>query len=307
MTRTTTRAHTAAGLRMGTALRRGGWAGAVVAAALAVAPAALAQDADATTQAGADTVIARVGETEITLGHVVGMMARLPEQFRQLPDETLLSGIVEQIVDQTAVAATVSEPFNARLRVDLDNSRREVIVNDELARVIEGAVTDAALQERYDAVYAEAEPEREFNAAHILVETEEQALALAEALAEGADFAHLARENSGDPGSAEAGGALGWFAPGQMVGPFDAAVQTLEPGEVSAPVQTQFGWHLIRLEDTRMADAPPLEDVRDQLAAEIQRDAVAARVEAARAATTVEVMIEGIDPAVVRDQTILDD
>ncbi|MBK5927026.1 peptidylprolyl isomerase [Rhodobaculum claviforme] len=278
---------------------QGTWAAAALIAGMVAGQPALANDAD--------TVVARVGDTEITLGHVVGLMARLPEQYRQLPDEMLFSGIVEQLVDQTAVAQSVAEPFNTRLRVDLDNSRREVIVNDELARVVEGAATDEALQALYAELYLDVEPEREFNAAHILVPTEEEAQALAAALADGADFAHLARENSGDPGSAEAGGALGWFGPGQMVGPFDAAVQALEPGQVSEPVQTQFGWHLILLEDTRMADAPTLEQVRGQLSAELQREAVAAHVAAARAATTVELLSEGIDPALVRDQSLLED
>ena len=255
----------------------------------------------------ADTVVARVGDTEITMGHVVGLMARLPREYQQLPDETLFDGIVQQLVEQTAVVQSIEEPLNRRLRVDLDNSQREVMVNDTLARVLDGAVTDETLQALYAERYLQREPEMEFNAAHILVPTEEEALALLQELEDGADFGHLAREHSGDPGSAENGGALGWFQGGQMVQPFAEAAAALEPGEVSEPVQTQFGWHLIRLEDRRLADAPPLEAVRDELTAELQRQAITDHVAAAREATTVEITTEGIDPALIRDQSLLDD
>ena len=289
--------------RITTPAPRCGWQSAWAAAALMVA----ALTAQPLAAADAGTVVARVGDTEITLGHVVGLMARLPEEFRQMPDDVLLDGIVEQLVEQTAVAQSVSEPFNTRLQIDLDNSRREVIVNDTLARVIDEAVTEDALRALYAEMYLDAEPERQFSAAHILVETEEEARELAAALADGADFAHLARERSLDPGSAEAGGALGWFGPAQMVEPFADAVQQLEPGETSAPVETRFGWHLILLEDTRLAETPGFEVVQDRLTAQLQRNAVTDHIAAARAATTVEVMLEGIDPAVLRDQTILDD
>ncbi|MGY6412167.1 MAG: peptidylprolyl isomerase [Alkalilacustris sp.] len=255
----------------------------------------------------ADTVVARVGDTEITMGHVVGLMARLPREFQQLSDRELFDGIVQQLVEQTAVVQSIEEPLNRRLRVDLDNSAREVMVNDTLARVLDGAVTEERLQALYAERYLDAEPDLQFNAAHILVASEEEAEALRAQLEEGEDFGHLAREHSRDPGSAENGGALGWFQGGQMVAPFEEAVRALEPGEISEPVQTQFGWHLIRLEDTRLAEAPTLEVVRDQLSAELQRRAIADHVAAAREATTIELLTEGIDPALIRDQSILDD
>ena len=267
--------------------------------ALAAPVPALAQDPA--------TVVARVGDTEITLGHVVALMARLPQEFRQLPDATLFEGIVEQLVEQTAVAQAVAQPLGARLQADLDNTRREVIVNDVLSRVVEGAVTDEALRALYAEMYLDAEPAREFNAAHILVPSEEEAQELLDALEGGAEFAQLAREHSGDPGSAEAGGSLGWFGAGQMVGPFEEAVMALSPGEVSAPVQTQFGWHIVRLEDTRSAEAPDFDAVRTELATELQRSAVAEHVAAAREGTTIEVTTDGIDPSVIRDQSLLGD
>jgi peptidyl-prolyl cis-trans isomerase C len=253
------------------------------------------------------TVVARVGDTEITLAHVVGLMARLPEQYRQLPDQVLFDGILEQIVEQTAVAQQIAEPLPLRVRIDLENSRREVLVNDALTRVARDALTEEALRALYDERYLGADPEREYNAAHILVATEEEALALVAELEGGADFAELARVHSQDPGSAQAGGMLGWFGLGRMVAPFEAAVVALEPGQTSAPVETQFGWHIVRLNDSRVAEAPTFDEVSGELSAELQRQAVQDHIAAARAGATVEIMAEGIDPAVIRDQTLLDD
>ena len=253
----------------------------------------------------ADRVVARVGDTEITLGHVVGIMARLPEQYRQMPDDMLFSGILDQLVDQTAVMQQVEEPFSRRARIDLENNRREVLVNDALIRVVTGALTDEALQAAYEERYLGVEPSMEYSAAHILVETEEAALELVAALEDGADFADLAREHSRDPGSAGNGGDLGWFGLGRMVPAFEEAVMALEAGETSAPVETQFGWHLIRLNDSRAAEAPPFEAVRDQIAQEIQQQAVMDHIAAAREAADIELSAEGIDPALIRDQTLL--
>ena len=253
------------------------------------------------------TVLARVGDTEITLAHVVGLMARLPQEYRQLPDQMLFDGILEQIIEQTAVTQQLSGPVPRRVQVDLDNSRREVLVNDALTRVAQDAISEEALQALYAERYLDAEPQREYNAAHILVASEEEARALLGELEGGADFEALARTHSQDPGSAQAGGGLGWFGLGRMVAPFEAAVVALEPGETSEPIETQFGWHIVRLMESRIAEAPGFAEVRGQLAADLQRDAVTAHVAAARAAATVEIMAEGIDPALIRDQTLLDD
>ena len=270
-----------------------------LAAVLALPQAAPAQDAD--------TVLARVGDTEITLGHVVALAARLPEQYQQLPDEVLFDGLLEQIVDQTAMARQATDPLPLRVQMDIANGMREVVVNDMLRRALTEAITEPALRELYAERYLGAEPEREYNAAHILVQSEELAAELMAQLEDGADFAELAQEHSDDPGSAARGGDLGWFGVGRMVPAFEAAVMALEPGETSAPVQTQFGWHIVRLMDTRQADAPPFEMVRDQLTAELQQQTAMALVEEARAAVPIERMAEGIDPALIRDQTLLED
>ena len=207
----------------------------VLAAALStlLALPALAQDTTA------DTVVASVNGTEITVGHMILVRSQLPAEYQSLPADVLFNGIREQLIQQTALSDTVEE-LTGRLQMALDNERRSLLAGVALDRALAEAVTDEAIQEAYDAQFANAEPLQEYNASHILVETEAEAQALVAELAAGADFAELAREHSTGP-SGPSGGQLGWFGPGRMVPEFETAVVGLEVGGVSAPVQTQFG------------------------------------------------------------------
>ena len=167
-------------------------------------------------------------------------------------------------------------------------------------------MTDDALQKAYVEAYGDAEPESEYNASHILVETEDEAKALVEALEGGADFAELAKEKSTGP-SGPRGGLLGWFGKGAMVPSFEEAVIALEPGAISAPVQTQFGWHVIILNETRVKDAPPLDSVRGELMESLQRAAIEARVaELENGAEVTRKSAEDIDPDVLNDLSLLE-
>ncbi|CAN0483405.1 unnamed protein product, partial [Hapterophycus canaliculatus] len=160
------------------------------------------------------------------------------------------------------------------------------------------------LQAAYDAQYGAVEPTVEYNAAHILVEGEEDAQNLLVELEEGADFAELAAENSIGP-SGPNGGALGWFTEGMMVPAFEAAVIALQPGEVSAPVQTQFGWHIVLLNETREQAAPTLDDVRAELEEGIRRARVDARLEELTAAAEITRAEVEIDPAMIRNLDLI--
>jgi peptidyl-prolyl cis-trans isomerase C len=252
----------------------------------------------------AQTVVATVNGADITLGQVVALRETLPQEYQTLADDVLFNGILEQLIQQTALAQSQEDKLTARDEVMIANQRRTYVSGAALQAVVATAVTDATIQAAYDAKYKGAAPVTEYRASHILVETEEQAKDLKAQLDGGADFAGLAKANSTD-GSAAGGGDLGWFGPGMMVKPFEDAVISLQPGQVSAPVQTQFGWHLIRLAETRDAAAPPLADVRADLSAELQRQAIEAHVAATTGAATIT-RVEGIDPGVVRSETLFD-
>ena len=132
-------------------------------------------------------------------------------------------------------------------------------------KVIKASVSDADARKIYDDQVKLLKPEEEVSARHILVETEDQAKELKEKLNNGADFAQLAKENSKDPGSKDDGGNLGYFGHGQMVPQFEEVVFKLKKGEVSDPVKTQFGWHLVKLEDRRTKQPPAFEIVKDRI------------------------------------------
>ena len=253
----------------------------------------------------ADTVVATVNGTDITLGHMIVLRSRLPAQYQQLPAETLFDGILDQLVQQTLLGQTLDTLSKGSL-MTIENEERALKASEVIAEISAEAVTDEALQAAYDARFEGVEPGQEYNASHILVETEEEAMALIEELNGGADFATLAQEKSTGP-SGPNGGQLGWFGTGAMVKPFEDAVVSMEVGAVSAPVQTQFGWHVIKLNESRAQALPTLDMLRGELADEIQRAAIEARIEALQAdADVTRSTTENIDPALLNDISLLE-
>lgn len=216
-----------------------------------------------------DTVVASVNGEDITIGHMIVLREGLPEQYQTLPDDVLFDGILDQLVQQALLAQKAENPGRV-IELRLENERRSLLAGTVMQTMLDDALTDEALQAAYDQKFAGAEPSKEYNASHILVETEDEAKSLVTELEGGADFAELAKDKSTGP-SGPNGGELGWFGDGMMVKEFQDAVVGMEVGAVSIPVQTQFGWHVIRLNETRMKDAPPLAEVRDELAAEMQQ------------------------------------
>lgn len=199
----------------------------------------------AETKPDASTVVARVNGDEITLGHVIATASALPAQYQQLEDEVLYDFILEQLVQQHLLSQEQDE-LNRLNALRLENETRSLRAVQTVEAITAATVTEEAVQNAYDAQFAEFEGEDEFNASHILVESEDEAKTIKTQLDDGADFAELAKEKSTGP-SGPNGGALGWFGKGQMVPEFENAVVALEKGQVSDPVQTQFGWHVLTL------------------------------------------------------------
>ncbi|MCV2872511.1 peptidylprolyl isomerase [Defluviimonas sp. WL0050] len=254
----------------------------------------------------AETVVATVNGTEITLGHMIALRDNLPAQYLQLDDKTLFDGILDQIIQQVALSEEAEANLRKRDTLVLDNNRRSYLAGVTLDETAKAAVTEEKIAALFEERYAGQEPGKEYSAAHILVETEEEANALKVEIDGGADFAVKATEKSTDRGSAAAGGDLGWFGVGMMVKPFEDAVIAMEPGQVSEPVESQFGWHIIKLNEVRSAAAPTIDDVRDELAGELQGNAVEEKVKALTDAAAVEKMVEGIDPAILKKTELLD-
>lgn len=256
-------------------------------------------------ETSAETVIATVNGTEIKLGHLIMTRRALPEQYQHLAADILFPGILDQIIQQIVLEQSLSGDLPTPVQFTLDNQRRATIANAAIDVALNAAVTDASIQAEYDMLYAAAPIAIEYNAAHILVKTKEEAQALSDQARDGADFGELAKEHSTGP-SGPSGGSLGWFGPGMMVKPFEDAVKTLEAGGVSDPVETQFGWHVIKLNETRQQDAPTLDQVRDELSASIQQKTVEARIQELTSLAEIDRSVaDGLDVSALDDPALM--
>jgi peptidyl-prolyl cis-trans isomerase C len=253
----------------------------------------------------ADTVVATVNGVTITLGHMIALRETLPAEYQSLPDDVLFKGIYEQLIQQEVLAQSIPD-LSPRALATIDNDKRGLVSGIAIEGIVKEAVTDAALQAAYDARFKDAKPQTEYNAAHILVATQEEADKLKADLAGGADFAELAKANSTDTGSGANGGDLGWFGLGMMVKPFEDAVVAAKVGEVTAPVQSEFGFHLILVKETRVADQPTLDQLRDELAAEVENTAINAKIEELTKGANVTRDGESLDPAILKNAGLID-
>lgn len=241
----------------------------LAAAGLAVTLAMGAAELRAQDEAPAeDPVVATVNGVEIRRSEVMAEIENLPPQYRQVPPAVLIPAIAEQmaagvLIREAAYEAGLDETEEVQQR--LAQAEERILQEVWLERRIQERMTEGAMEDAYQAYLEENPPAEEVSASHILVETEEEAQSLIDQLDEGADFAELAREHSIGP-SGEQGGDLGYFQRDQMVEPFAEAAFALEPGRYTEePVETQFGWHVIQVQDARVAEPPTRENLADQL------------------------------------------
>ncbi|MAW08270.1 MAG: peptidylprolyl isomerase, partial [Halobacteriovoraceae bacterium] len=213
----------------------------------------------ATAEQHANTVVAKVNGEEITVGHMIVARAKLPAQYQSLPDDVLFNALLDQLIQQTALKQQLHGDVPEHVRLTVENEERSLLASEVIESIMAGAQTEDAIRDAYDAKYSTGDGGDEFNASHILVETEEEAKEIKGELDAGADFAALAQESSIGP-SGPNGGSLGWFGNGRMVPEFEAAVAAMRAGDVSQPVKTQFGWHVIKLNERRKLEAPDYKD-----------------------------------------------
>lgn len=269
-------------------------------AALAVS-ACLGLPASAQDTPQLDTVVATVNGKAITLGHMIVARATLPEQYQQLPDAVLFSGILEQLIQQSALSDSFEGELPPRATLSLENERRSLTAGEVIEKIMSEPLDEDTVKAAYETEYGSADPEKEYDASHILVDTEEEAIAIKAELDAGADFAAVAREKSTGP-SGPSGGSLGWFGKGMMVPAFETAVMDMETEAVSDPVKTQFGWHVIRLNGVRDTQAPELEEVRGDLELQIRQTRAQTEIERiAGLADVDQTAAQGIDPSVLKN------
>lgn len=266
---------------------------------------ALAQEQAAETATDPGGVVAKVGEGTVTEADIAFASQDFADQLSQVPPTQWRKVLTDVVVDMKVLANAAEEAGIA----EEDGFKRQVefltmraLRNAYLAREIEGKVSDEAVQAAYDKEFADYAGEDERKARHILLKTKEEAEAVIAELDGGRDFAELAREKSTGP-SGPNGGDLGYFTRGRMVKEFEDAAFALEVGKHSAePVETQFGWHVIKVEEARKQPAPELAEVRDRLRQQLLRARYAEVLEELKAKTTIEVTDEAAPAEAAGDE-----
>jgi peptidyl-prolyl cis-trans isomerase C len=258
-------------------------------AAFAVAALVCAPLAAARAQ-GDNPVVARANGVDIHLSDLAFAEEEIGNNMPQMPPEqkrdyliTYLTDVI--IVSQAAEKQKLNERDDVRSRLAFDHNR--VLMEAMLQDAGKAALSDDAMHKVYDDAVKQMGNEEEVHARHILVPTEDEAKAIEAELKNGADFAALAKEKSKDPGAAD-GGDLGYFTKDQMVPEFSAAAFKLDKGQISDPVHTQFGWHIIKVEDKRTKPTPTFDQVKAQLTNYVEHRAQAEMVDNLRKTATVE-------------------
>src|ERR1700744_1770278 len=245
----------------------------------------------------ANPVLAKVNGSEIRQSDMAIAEEELgPSLEKRDPgsrQENLLAFLIHmKIVAKAAEDKKVadSDEFKRRLAF----ARNRLLMDQLLANEGKAAITDEAMKKVYDDAAKQIASEQEVRARHILVETEDEAKAIKAELDKGADFAELAKKKSKDPGASD-GGDLGFFTKDQMVPEFSAVAFSLEPGKISDPVKTQFGWHIIKVEEKRNRKAPDFEQVKAQIETYVTRKAQADYVAKLRETAKIERMDQPAD------------
>ncbi|MBD8877225.1 peptidylprolyl isomerase [Roseibium polysiphoniae] len=250
-----------------------------------------------------DDVVATVGTSEITEADLAFAAQDLGQELQRFPPAQWRAILLDVLVDmellaQAAKTAEIDKDADFQKQVDFLTLR--ALRNAYLAQKIDGAVSDDDLKAAYEKEYADFEGPEEMKARHILVKEKAEAEAVIEQLEGGADFAELAKEKSTGP-SGPNGGDLGFFAKGQMVPAFEEAALKLETGSFTAePVETQFGWHVILLEEKRRQEKPTFEAVSANLRQQLIRDLYTKTMDELKAEHPVEILDEDLakaDPA----------
>ena len=236
-------------------------------------------------------VVAKMGEQEITRNDVLAFIAQLPFQMRQQPIEELFPLALEQtinakILEREAEKADFSK--HEDVIAQIEEAKKNIVRTAYVQKLVNEGISEEAVQAEYNEYVSAFEGQEETRARHILVETEEKAKELITKLNEGADFAELAQENSTGP-TGPNGGDLGYFAKGQMVPEFETAADALNPGEYTqTPVQTQFGWHVVKVEDRRMQEPQPFEEMRPFIEQSLKRDVLDNKLQTWRQELSIE-------------------
>ena len=239
----------------------------------------------------ADPVVVKVDGKDFTYSQVMAEKDKLPKQAQSLPEETLFPVLQNQVVDLMLIekaAASAGLENDPKVKEAIKKMTAQLIDQAYLAKQIEGVVTDAAIKAKYDEIIKNFPKDKEFKIRHILVKDEATAKAVIKALKNGSDFAKLAKEKSID-GSAKEGGDLGYVRKDEVAKEFGDVAFALEVGAYNeTPVKTEFGWHVIKIEDKRDAKPPTFDEAKEELKALMAEEAILKLLKDLRAKAKIE-------------------
>jgi peptidyl-prolyl cis-trans isomerase C len=236
-------------------------------------------------------VVGRVNGEVVKRSEVMREAESLPPQFAQLPMEAIWPLLLDRVIDRKLVATAARKDglekdpeYRARMK-DLED---RVLEQTFLEKRMQKQVTEAAMQKRYAEMIGAMKPVTRVHARHILVKTRDEAVDILRDLAKGGDFAAIAKQKSQD-GSAKNGGDLGWLTKDQVVGGFGDAAFAMKKGETSkAPVQTEFGWHIIRIDDVQADYKPSYDEKREEIQAALVQEVEEAERKRLRSGVKIE-------------------
>ncbi|WP_341760548.1 peptidylprolyl isomerase [Candidatus Endowatersipora endosymbiont of Watersipora subatra] len=242
-----------------------------------------------------DKLVAKVGETYITLSQLEQATQDMEQQFSFFPEKERLARVLDRLIDINVLAKRAEEQNllnDETIKIKIDFLKKRILHNSFFNRHIQTMVNDEDIKIRYQRERLMIKPKQEINARHILVKTKDQARAIIKELEEGKDFFELAKAKSiGSTGSK--GGDLGFFGKGHMVPEFERAAFSLKPGEFTkSPVKSQFGYHIIKVEELRDVAPPTFEESKDKLRQLLLAEAYKKIVRESREAYKVQVLDE---------------
>src|SRR5579884_1500752 len=239
-----------------------------------------------------DPVVARVNGVELHRSDILALQRGLTPQAQKLPFDQVYPMLLDRLVDAELLTEAGRKDNLAQdpeVKGELARLEDRLIQRVYVERLLAAGETEARLKARYEQLIKEKPPQEEVHARHILVATEQEALAIIAQLDKGADFAELAKKNSKDPGTDSGGGDLGYFTKDEMVPAFAEAAFALPVGSYTKkPVKTEFGWHIIKVEDRRTAKPPTFEQAHDQIVRLVAGEILTEKLKALRGAAKIE-------------------
>ena len=234
------------------------------------------------TQAQNIPIVANVNNEDISLETMIHAMNELPPEIQSQPFMSYYEDLLERVIDiklfaQEGKKMKLDEEPSVRAAIDFVIEK--VLMQAFLSKYVQENIKEENIKASYNNFIADETSREEIKASHILMDTESEAIDVINMLNDGDDFAELAKNKSTGP-SGPSGGDLGWFKRGQMVPPFEKAAFSLNKNEITQrPVQTQFGWHVIKIFDKRIPEAPSYESMKSKLIQDLERKIVSKKIQ----------------------------